>query len=645
MDKVPVSREYKIYREEEVWASLPKSLYEKAARFAGKTIKIETDSQTKKMLQNAIDFSHLRITPNDVASLTILLTFAICFPTLISLLFNIWLGMPGIGIGLALIIIILSIPFGILMYLLPLYLKQRYEMRAGSQIITMILYMAIYMRNNPNLEGAMDFASKNMTGPLAYELRKLMWDVQIGKYTNIYDALSAYASKWSNNREFLEAVDLLAASLEQTEERRIAILNESINVVLDGARDNSKHYTQSLRMPVMVIHALGIILPVMGLVMFPIVAVFLGIEPVVLFIGYDILLPLILFFIIQEVLKKRPATFSQIDVAANPDLPPKGKFPVKIGKNSVLLPLLPVGIAITLIIILLGLQLKDPILSATVIIAGISIGPAVYYILSAMPRLDLRQRTRSIEQEFTEALFQLGNRVSGGVPLEMALEGAMSRISNLKIKGLFGRALMNMKRFGMTFDRAFFDEKSGAVIYFPSELVRSVIRLVSESGKKGVRTSSQAMLAVSRYLRGVHQTQEDVQEQMSETLSGLKFQAFFLSPMISGIIVTLAIIIMQILGLVGEKMTSLGAIGGMGFFASFTQLHISPFIFLLIVGIYLVETGFLLALFINGIENGEDRIGFEYNAGFILFIGFVVFAISMFMTLNIFTPMIMGVIV
>ncbi|MBS3056907.1 MAG: hypothetical protein J4473_05755 [Candidatus Aenigmarchaeota archaeon] len=639
MPRIP-SWQYRVYKEEETWSSTARTIYEKLARGAGRILNIEPDEHTSKTLKDAIEFSHMKISPGDVTSLTLLTIFSILIPTMVLILLNLWFGLPGLEIGNGVLIIGLSIPFALFIYFYPLYQKRRYEMKAGSDIINTILYMSIYMRNVPNIENAVEFASKNVTGPMMYELRKLMWDVQTGTYTNIYEALTTFAGKWKNNREFIEAIELMQASLQQTGQKRMDMIDEAVNVILDGSRENAKHYVEKLRMPIMVIHAMGIILPVMGLVMFPIVSVFLGTDPVFLFVAYDVLLPIALFFIIQEVMKLRPATFSQINIENSPDIPPKGKYPVIIGGKKYMIPLKYVAITITIIISGIGMMLPRDIYSALIILAGLSIGPGIYFILSSAPRLDIRQKVRNIELEFTEALFQLGNRISTGAPIEIALEGSMRRIRNLKIRSLFQRALENMRNFGMTFQTAFLDEKRGAVIFYPSELVRSIMKIVSESGKKGVNSASIAMMSISRYLKGLHQTQEEVDEKLGEVISSLQFQAYFLSPMISGIISTLAIIIIEILSMISAKLTSLGGMGSMGFLSSFSNLRISEFEFVLIVGIYLIETSLILARFLNWIENGDDPIGFQYRAGAILLVGFFVFVITLLITLALFEPMI-----
>jgi len=309
-----------------------------------------------------------------------------------------------------------------------------------------------------------------------------------------------------------------------------------------------------------------------------------------------------------------------------------------------------VGLIVGVLIIFLGVLLLvnefftardgfEGILPALVISMGISFGFGIYFVLLSKQRLAIRKKTREIETEFAEALFQLGNQISGGVPVELSLEHSMERIQNLKIKDLFGRALKNMKLLGFTFSQAFFDKEYGAIRFYPSKLIKSIMRTVVESTKKGVKTASIAMLSVSRYLKGLHDTQEDVKEELNDTLSSLKFQSYFLSPLISGIVVTLAIIIIKILKQISEQTSNLGSVS-VPLLASLGGVKITPFEFILIVTIYLIETAFILAMFINSIESGEDPIGKQNITGTSLIIGFIVFTVCMLATLVMFEPLI-----
>lgn len=637
-----VSREYRIFREEEREASLPRTIYEKSCNFSEHILNVKPDEKTKEKLQYAIDFAHLKTTPGGVMSLTFLFMLAVLIPTLL-LVFTGIIGLPGIPFGYGTMIIVIGIVLTYYLYFYPSHLKSRYEMLVGSDIVAAILYIVMYMRNNPSLEGAVNFAAENISGDLGYELKKLLWDVEVGNYLSMQDALIDYTKKWSKNRPFVESVQLIITSMKQVGEKRLTLLEESMDIILEGSREQARHFNQRLKLPVTIVHALGVILPVMGLVMFPIVAVFLHVDASLLFVGYDIILPFVLYFTITNILEIRPATFSKIDMADNPNVPPRGMF--RMGGKMV--KAWPIALISGMGVCLLGVFLYlnevssgdfEGIIPAVVITFGLALGFAIYYILISNQRLKLREDTRQIEKEFAEALFQLGTQVSGGMPLEVSMENSMERIKNLKIKNLFEKALKNIKMLGFTFRQAFFDEKYGAIRYYPSKLIKSVMRTVVESSKKGVLVASAAMLSVSRYLKGVHQTQEDIKESLNDTLSSLKFQAYFLTPMISGIVATLAIIIIRILKSLGEQSSSFGT--DVPLLQQFGTIAITPFQFIMIVSIYMVETSFILASFINSIENGEDPIGRQNTTGYTLLIGFAVFAGCLFITLTMFGPLI-----
>lgn len=634
-----ISREYKLYKEEERVSSLPRTLYEKACNFSEKALNVKPDPKNREKMQNAIDFAHLNVTPVGVASFTILFALIVCIPTLLLLVLNFMFDIAILSFGYGLLILLIGMFFTSYFYIYPYRLRRRYEINAGADIVKMILYMAMFMRNTPNLEGAVKFASDNVIGPLGYELKKLMWDVEVGNYITVQDALLDFVKKWSSNKEFMEAIELLISSMQQVGEKRIGLLDEAVNIILEGNREQARHFNQKLKMPVIIVHALGIILPVMGLVLFPILAVFLEVEAEILFVGYNILLPMILYFVISNILEIRPSTFSKIDITDNPDVPPEGKF--RAGKKFI--PAWPIGLLAGIIIIALGIMFarfdEEGLISGIIILFGIALGFGIYFILLSNQRLKLRKNTRKIEGEFAEALFQLGNQVSGGMPIELSIERSIERIKELEIKNLFSRALNNMKSLGFTFSQAFFDKDYGAIRYYPSRLVKTIMKTIVESTRKGVNVAAVAMISVSKYLKNIHSTQEDVSEELNDTLNSLKFQMFFLSPMISGIIVTLAIIIMRILSQLSIQATEFTT-GSLPFIAQFGQARVTPFQFVFVVGIYLIETCFILSMFINTIENGEDPIGQRDLTGYALIIGFVVFAVCLFATLAIFGPLV-----
>jgi hypothetical protein len=197
-------------------------------------------------------------------------------------------------------------------------------MRISADSVLAVLYMVVYMRSSPNLEAALRFAAETLTGPLSWDLKKLLWDIHVGVYPNADAALSAYANRWKKeNEEFAEAVNLLRSSASVEASRRNKLFDETVNLILTGTAEKTKRYVSDLRMPVMLIHALGVLLPVMGLVLFPIVVIFMSdtVSPSILFLGYDVILPVFLWFIISNVLLARPPADLLQDLSETEPLP------------------------------------------------------------------------------------------------------------------------------------------------------------------------------------------------------------------------------------------------------------------------------------------------------------------------------------
>jgi len=639
------SLQYRIFKEEETWKTLPRTTYEKLCNKAEKILRIEPDEKSRAKLQKSIDFCHLNITPEGVVSLSILIVLFSTMITFFFILLGMFTPLPGISPGNAILVFLIVLPFAYYMYLYPVHLERRFRIKAGSEIVMLVLYMSIYMRNSPNMESALSFAAKNLSGPLSYDIRKLLWDIEVGKYNSIDEALTDYLEKWKDDKDFVEAMQILSTSLTQTENRRINMLDEAINVILDGTREKAREYNLSLKMPVMMIHALGVLLPIMGMVMFPVVAIFLSdvIKPMALFVGYDIVLPLLLFFFITNTLEMRPVTFSNINISSNPNLPPKGKFALST-KDGVLfvpawIPALVLGTVLCFMGIVGFTTSGGELGPSVVLISGVAVALGIYYYLISFQAIKIRNEIKQMEKEFSEALFQLANRTASGLPTEVAVERSAKSIGSLQIQKMFKIVVNNMKKMGMTFEQAFFDKNHGALRYFHSDLIRSIIKVVVDSSKKGVQIAGLSMLAISRYLRGIYRTDREVSTELNDVVSSLKFQIFFLTPFICGIVVTMATIIINILATLGEQIQNIQT-GGFGTVLDmWGNVPITPGAFQLIVGIYFIETAVLLSMFINGIENGEDDISRHNLIGKSLLVGLLIYIIALFGTLSIFGPL------
>ena len=626
------------------------SFYEKAANFSTRFIRIKPDKDTQNKLQAAIDFTGMRTTPTAITSLTlfIIILFSIFGVGTIIL-------RPDLLTGGA-VIAIVGVALGFYTLRYPEGLVKTYRVRASSQVVLAILYMVVSMRISPNLERALRYAAANISGELAWDLRRLLWDVEMRTYYSASDALTEYIGKWKQeNEEFAESLRLINDSQVQSPDNAEKTLNEALNVILEGTKTRMKHYTEDLRTPVMVIHMMGIILPVLGAIMAPMAAAFLGdaVRAEHFIIGYDIVLPLIILWFIRSTLSKRPITFSQIDIGKHPDLPPKGCFMLKRKKKKFAFPALPISLIIIIALFLPAIYyfVQNPtsffptkeivgkgippesLYFSLLFVLGTALAIAVYYILSNFQAMKVQGDIQATEDEFEIALFQLGNRMSSGVPAEVAVEKALDDVKDRPISNLFRRTVENIRGQNMTFERALFDKEYGALRYYPSKLINNVMYTMVDTSKRGYRYASEAMLTVSRYLKNIKETQEYIREILSETASSMKFQAYILTPMITGLIVSLSEVITKVLGVLGAKLQGSGVFGNAGFLQGSTSLFpnieqaIPPSIFQIIIGVYLIEVIIILAIFLTKISYGNSKVIQQYTAGKMLLVGIAMYLI------------------
>ena len=565
-----ISDEYRKFLREERPHYSP---YEKACNFAERFIKIRASKKTEQKMEAAIKFIYLKISPSGPISLASVF-FLICFPIIITLAALGSLDTLSIMVGS-----IFTILFAFYLYDYPFLKVKVIRTKASTEMILTTLYMAVSLREIPNLENAIKFASQYVGGVVALDLKKILWDLETQKYYSVEPAIEDFLQKWGvENEEFVETVKIWMNSIQQPEPQRIELIDEAITVLLNGTIERMKQYSQDLRLPVMMIYAIGIMLPIISLVLFPIVMIFLSDLANIsyLVIGYDILLPIILYFFINESLERKPLTFS----------PPQFKnkvttVSVRFGNALKIIPIWFFVIPVFLIFTTIGgnilyeynslanpcrewqsgqkpfsnstipdgltltadqcknvlVDVMTPTLASSLIIWGIGFSITLASLLISSKRIKIRDRLKKLEKEFAEALYQLGHQMAAGHSIETALEKSKENLKNLEIANFYDKILSNIKVLGMTFENAVFDKKNGALRSYPSLLIRSIMTIVVQSAEKGLNAVTTSCITISKYLKGIHQVEFQINEIMSETTTSMKFLALFLAPLVAGITV------------------------------------------------------------------------------------------------------------
>ena len=667
------SGEYQIFREEAL--SGKRTAYERFCQIAESILKLKPSEKNLQEIKRSIEVAHLNITPEGAASLAALTSLSIIF---IAIFFSIitYLLLGVLPVFTALFMMIIAIVALFYLNKTPVYIATKWRLRASNQMVLCILYVVIYMRHTSNLEHAIRFAAQHIDSPLSLDLRKVFWDIETGKHSTIKESLDAYLESWRDyNLEFVTSFHLIESSLyEPTEARRSDLLDKALNVILEGTYEKMLHYAQDTKGPITTLHMLGVILPILGLVVFPLIGSFLGglVKWYHLAFLYNILLPVIVFAFGMNILSKRPTGHgeSRTIKAATKIFNPKG-FAILIAAL-----LLAIGISPIIINIIsppqfspdqpcavgdiflgpafgcffgyvdAGTGLVGPFGVGALILsffvpAALAVSVGIYYKMKSKKLIELRNETKKLESEFASALFQFGNRVGDGIPVELAFSNVAKTMEGTPSGNFFRLVDTNIRQLGMGVQEAIFNEKNGAILAYPSPLIESSMEVLVESSRKGPKIVSQSLISISTYVDRIHKVAERLKDLLAEVISSMKAQISFLTPAIAGIVVGISAMIVNIIVALNLKISSFTLEGGAeagglsGLVDLFNVQGIIPnYFFQIVVGIYVVQLAYILTVLQNGVENGSDKINEEYLLGKNLIKSFLLYAvISIIVTL------------
>lgn len=661
------SKEYKDFKGEYIQKST--SWYEQACNFAEKVVQIPVSDKKKEAeMREQIEMCHLNITPTGANTFSFLgpvvfIMIGIMLSAVLPLLFGGSPNMFFIGFFVFSGLILIFVFAG-----LPDYYASSWRMQSSNQMVLCVFYVVTYMRHTSNLELAIDFAAEHLGPPMALDMKKIIWDVETQKYSSVKESLEHYLSTWrKSNPEFVEAFNLIISSLYETsEDRRLYALDKSLSVILDETYEKMLHYAQNLKQPITMLHMLGIMMPILSLVILPLAVSFLG-DPVTgapviqwyhLFVFYNVMLPAGVFYMGKSVLASRPTGYGDTDIAeSNPEFKKYRNVLINIGGAQIKIPPFIIAVIIFGGLFLIGitplimhaLSLPDPlagtivplleyrcpvkmpdcdspmgpfgigavIMSISIILAfGLSIG--IYFKLKSQNVMQIREDTKKLEDEFASALFQLGNRLGDNLPLEIALEKVADVTEGTTSGEFFKIVSMNIRRLGIGVQQAIFDPKVGALRLYPSSLISSSMKVLTESAKKGPLVASQAIISVSEYVKQIHRVNERLKDLMADIIASMKSQINFMTPVIAGIVVGITAMITLIMGKILEQITKVqsgSGAQGAGAIPDIFGMGMPAFYFQIIVGLYVVEIVIILTILTNGIENGADVLAERYALG------------------------------
>jgi len=687
------SREYDIFRKEALEHKISK--YEDWCNKSEKIINLKVSEVDKIKLQEGIDRIHLHMSVEGAMSFAVIVGFCLMF-------LGIFLGVliyifnptvvvggvtkPNIPVFMPLAFIIGGLLIIKPLSKYPLRLANLWRLKASNQMVLCILYVVMYMRHTSNLEHAIKFAGEHIGVPLSLDLRKVLWDVEVGKFVTIRESLDFYLLTWKDwNLEFVESFHLIEGSLfEGEEKRRLKLLDKALDIMLNGTYEGMMHYAQDLKSPVTMLHMLGVILPILGLVIFPLMGSFLNglIKWYHLSIMYNVFLPLIVLLVGMNLMIKRPSGYGETDILkSHPELIKEQKLnflgiPISakflafiIGGFFVFVGFIPLIIHFvnpSYDTTIFGLPFLDykcegnvchgpyslfSLLFSLLIPLGISLGFALYYKWTTVNLIKIKNKVNLLEREFAGALFQLGNRVGDGVPVELAFSKVASNLQGTPTGQFFSLVDSNIRKGGMNVKEAIFDKARGAIGLFPSRLIESSMKVLVQSARKSPIVVSTSLMTISDYVHKIHQVDERLKDLLSEIISSMKSQVSFLTPMIAGIVVAVASMVVSLVNKLGTEFVQfetgdLGAgLGGLDALGDLLKIQdvIPGFHFQLVVGIYVVQLVFILTILAVDIEKGVDKITERYYTYLNLLVSIGVYSVVSFIGIVIFNLLVASI--
>jgi hypothetical protein len=638
------------------------NLYEQFCNQSEQLLKLKPGAEKEKLLQKSIDACHLGITPSGA------LSFAVLVPILIILLFG--LGSYLIFNDLFLLIFFV---FGAIILInplmnIPFFFEKKWKLEASKEMVLSIFYVVTYMRHTSNLEKGIQFAADFLTGPLALDLKRVIWNVQTEKYSTIRESLDAYLVQWrATNIEFVEAFHLVEGSLyEGSEDRRLSTLDKSLDVILEGTYENMLHYAQNLKGPVNSLNMLGVILPILGLVILPLAVSFMGnVFWYHVSVLYNIGIPLTVFFMGKSILASRPSGYGGSSAEINAYTKEKKKS--FLGMDMIVTPFS--AALITFVIFMIigfspiwihlffpnfdisvtmdgGFQFRKgyiensdyylldyhPVvvnektidggpyglgasLLSVLVVLGIGLSLGVYFRMLSEDLVSIRDESNKLELEFSSALFQIGNRLSDGYPAEIIFDKVGDLMEGTVSGDFFRTVGSNISRLGLSVKDALFSPRVGAIQQYPSNLVKSSMKVLIQSITKGPIIAASAMNNVARYVKEIHRVNERLKDIMAEIVGSMNSQVKFLSPVISGIVVGITTMISTILSKLSGQMENMAGAtgGGGGLMDMLGESTIPTFHFQMVVGIYVVQLIYILTVIKEDIENSGDTVS-KHNA-------------------------------
>ncbi|MHA1829663.1 MAG: hypothetical protein ACTSX6_13570 [Candidatus Heimdallarchaeaceae archaeon] len=606
------------------------SYYERICNILAKVFKFPLPKSLVKKYQGEIEFCHLKVTPNGILATSIFIPLIVSIFLYLIFYLTGYLSSLMIGMLIALGAVLFYYFFSYTRFL-TIY----YRSKASSEMALSIIYMAISLRITENLESAVAFTAQNLSGPLGLDFKKLLWDLEVGRLTNVGEGLDLIAEKWrSESEEFVDALIMLKNSVSEPPEQARRSVEEAVDLILLGTKNRMKRYALKMRSPLRILNAFGILLPMLGMIFIPVFVMFVPelSKPELIGFAYMTLIPSILYIFLKQYFYTKPYSYHQVEI----------KNTKKFKRRKLFLKIFLILMSLSLLTFF-GSKLIAPqsvfsheqFLYSLAIILTIGVSIIFYSFFSILGFTKKNEEVIKMESELPVVLFQFGMVSGSGRPFEKNVEALMPRLREMKINVFFKRIIHNIRALGVSLEKAIFDKEFGALKDYPSKILSITMKLIIDIAKRGMFFLSESLKSMSNFLKDADEVNRAADEILSEVTSDMQVQAWVFAPLSAGIVVGMMAIVLYIFAFFGQSMqnvdqffnqTGMGPTGFQTFFFLFKGGTQIPFpFFQLVIGVYMIEVVYMLANFLGELTYGEDEINKLMNKGKIMLLAILIY--------------------
>ena len=211
----------------------------------------------------------------------------------------------------------------------PALEARKEQTRALTYVPEIMGYMIMSLKLVPNLEKAVEFSAEHGRGKIAFDLKNLLWETQLGVHNSLSEGLDVLAYRWGEfSDDFKRGLMRIRSSvIENSEAKRYALLDQTMSEMLENIRGKMEQYARKLQEPSTMLFYIGILLPLLLIIILPVGSSFSGAplaNPVVLFFIYNLAIPAVMIVFSWNILQGKPPTYAVPVISdSQKGLPPK----------------------------------------------------------------------------------------------------------------------------------------------------------------------------------------------------------------------------------------------------------------------------------------------------------------------------------